>query len=244
MLLAAVMQLVSITVTAQKDFSSTSRVKLGAYITAFNAGDTETVINFVPNAGALKWLGDNIPLFESPDTTLEKIYYYRWWAMRKHLKKTPDGFVFTEFITPMNHGGKYNTISSALGHHIYEGRWLRNAEFIKQYIDFWLYADKATAKPHLHAFSSWLQDAVYNFYLVHPDLKFISKNILALNEDYNLWEDERRLPSGKFWQFDVRDAMEESISGGRRVKNVRPTINSYMYGNSIAMQKMASSTLR
>jgi len=33
--------------------------------------------------------------------------------------------------------------------------------------------------------------------------------------------------------------MEESISGGRHVKNVRPTINSYMYGNAVAMNNMA-----
>jgi hypothetical protein len=33
--------------------------------------------------------------------------------------------------------------------------------------------------------------------------------------------------------------MEESISGGRRVQNARPTINSYMYANAIALAKIA-----
>ena len=33
--------------------------------------------------------------------------------------------------------------------------------------------------------------------------------------------------------------MEESISGGRRVKNARPTINSYMFGNAKALAEMA-----
>ena len=46
------------------------------------------------------------------------------------------------------------------------------------------------------------------------------------------------LPDGMFWQFDVRDAMEESISGGRKVKNVRPTINSYMAANAAARTEM------
>lgn len=89
--------------------------KLKSYVTYFNAIDTETVKNYVPNDKAIDWLSQNVPLFECPDTTIEKIYYYRWWTFRKHLKQTPDGFVFTEFITPMNHGGKYNTISSGLG---------------------------------------------------------------------------------------------------------------------------------
>jgi hypothetical protein len=36
--------------------------------------------------------------------------------------------------------------------------------------------------------------------------------------------------------------MEESISGSRTVKNMRPTINSYMFGNAVAMSKMAAMT--
>ncbi|HSV12301.1 MAG TPA: hypothetical protein VLI68_16095, partial [Hanamia sp.] len=91
-----------------------STAKLKSYVGYFNSIDTEGVKNYVPNKDAFGWLAKNIPLFDCPDTTLEKIYYYRWWSFRKHLEKTPDGYVFTEFITPMKHAGKYNTISSAL----------------------------------------------------------------------------------------------------------------------------------
>jgi hypothetical protein len=61
-----------------------------------------------------------------------------------------------------------------------------------------------------------------------------------LDKDYKRWEKERRLPGGLFWQEDVKDGMEESISGGRRVKNARPTINSYMYANAVALSKIAA----
>lgn len=244
MLLAAM--LCAATGNGYAQTSSTGQVltaaKLQRYVGYFNAIDTETVKNYVPNSQAAAWLSQHVPLFECPDTTIEKIYYYRWWTFRKHLKQTPDGFVFTEFITPMNHAGKYNTISSALGHHIYEGRWLRDTQYINQYIRFWLYTDKQTPKPHLHAFSSWLQDAVYHYYLVNTDKSFVQKNLPELDSDYRLWEEEKQLPDGSFWQFDVRDAMEESISGSRKDKNVRPTINSYMYGNAVAMARMAALT--
>ncbi|MBD0286745.1 MAG: glycoside hydrolase [Flavisolibacter sp.] len=213
--------------------------KLRSYVHYFNSIDTETVKNYVTNDRAFDWLSQNIPLFECPDTTIEKIYYYRWWTFRKHLKQTPDGFVFTEFITPVGHAGKYNTVSSALGHHIYEGRWLHDPQYIDDYIRFWLYVDKKTEKPHLRAFSSWLQNAIYNRYLVNLDKSFIQKNIAALDEDYRAWEAEKKLPDGLYWQFDVRDAMEESISGSRKDKNRRPTINSYMYGNAVALSQMA-----
>ena len=210
------------------------------YVNYFNAIDTEKVKNYITNDKAIDWLTKNIPLFDCPDSVINRIYYYRWWTFRKHLKQTPEGFVFTEFITPVNHAGKYNTVSSALGHQINEGRWLHDPVYINQYISFWLNVDKKTAKPHLHAFSSWLQNAVYNLYLVILDKKFIQNNVAALDSDYRQWEDEKKLANGMFWQFDVRDAMEESISGSRKEKNIRPTINSYMYGNAEAMYRMAT----
>jgi hypothetical protein len=144
--------------------------KLKSHVDRFNLEDSETVVNHVPNANAYQWLADNIPLLDCPDTTIEKIYYYRWWAIRKHLKKTPDGFVFTEFITPVNHAGKYNTVSSGLGHHINELRWLRDTTYLNQYMDFWIHTVPSLPKNHLHNFSSWLQHAVYNRYLVDLNL--------------------------------------------------------------------------
>lgn len=212
--------------------------KLQSYVSYFNAIDSEYAVNYINNANAFNWLSQNIPLFECPDTTLEKIYYYRWWALRKHLKQTPDGFVFTEFITNVNHAGKHNTVSSALGHHINELRWLRDDKYLNDYINFWLYVDPKTTKPHLRAFSSWLQYALYQRYLINHDKNFLEKNIAVLDADYKAWEREKGLPSGLFWQYDVRDAMEESISGGRKELNRRPTINSYMYGNALALSKM------
>jgi len=213
--------------------------KLRTYVTYFNGIDDEAVKNYVPNAQAFDWLSQNIPLFDCPDSVLQEVYYYRWWAFRKHLKQTPEGYIFTEFITQVNHAGKYNAISSALGHHIYEGRWLRDPRYINEYINFWLYVDPKHTAQRFHAFSSWVDDAVYNRYLVDLDKTYIQKILPELDADYRQWEAEKQLPSGLFWQFDVRDAMEESISGGRKVKNVRPTINSYMYGNAKALESMA-----
>jgi len=213
--------------------------KLIRYATYFNSIDDEAVINYVPNQQSAEWLSKNVPLFDCPDSVMQEVYYYRWWAFRKHLKETPEGFVFTEFITKVNHAGKYNAISSALGHHIYEGRWLHNQQYINDYISFWLYVDPKHTAQRFHAFSSWVDDAVYNRYLVNLDKPFIQKVLPALDADYRKWQAEKQLPSGLFWQFDVKDAMEESISGGRKVQNRRPTINSYMYGNAKALADMA-----
>ena len=46
----------------------------------------------VPNADAADWMAANVPLFDCPDATFEKIYYFRWWTFRKHIKQTPQGY--------------------------------------------------------------------------------------------------------------------------------------------------------
>jgi hypothetical protein len=214
--------------------------RLKEYVKFFNSLDEEDVKNHVTNDQAFDWLSGNIPLFECPDSILQQTYYYRWWTFRKHLKQTPDGFIFTEFITPVGHASTHNAISCALGHHLYEGRWLHNSRYIDEYISFWLFTEQNQVKTKFRSFSSWLDDAVYNRFLVNRDTAFLKKLLPLLDADYGIWEKDRQLNNGMFWQHDVKDGMEESISGGRRVKNTRPTINSYMYANAVALSRMSS----
>lgn len=215
-------------------------IKLQYYVNLFNNQDQEAVKNFVPNAQAFVWLKKNIPLLECPDKAIEQNYYFRWWTFRKHLVKTPVGFIFTEFIEPVKHAGKYNSVSCALGHHLYEGRWLKDNIYLDDYIKFWLYeADKGESKPRFHQFSSWVDDAILQRHLVKPNKSFLLEVLPALDKDYEKWERERQLSSGLFWQHDVKDGMEESVSGSRKDENRRPTINSYMYANAKALAEMA-----
>lgn len=201
--------------------------------------EDENVTNFVSNAQSWDWLQKNIPLFECSDPEVEEIYYFRWWSFRKHLKQTPKGFVFTEFLTPVSHAGEFNTVSCAASFHIAEARWLAEQRYVEDYIGFWLRGNGGKPQPHFHKFSSWFADALYRRYLVNGDGRFVTKLLPDLVADYRTWESERQLTNGLFWQFDVRDGMEESISGGRRQKNIRPTINSYMFANARAIAEIA-----
>lgn len=209
------------------------------HVSYFNQMEEEGVVNYISNDSSADWLAENVPLFESPDSTLEQIYYYRWWTYRKHIKKTPAGFVMTEFIREVGHAGHFNTISSALGHHLYEGRWLADPRYMDQYTIFWLVWEEYADRSYLHKYSQWTADAIYKRYLVNMDQGFVTGLLNELDKDYLQWQREKQLPNGMFWQYDVRDAMEESISGSRTDKNARPTINSYMYGNARAIAKIA-----
>jgi hypothetical protein len=58
-------------------------------------------------------------------------------------------------------------------------------------------------------------------------------------KDFEAWGVERGAGNRLYWQYDVLDGGEESISGSRYEKNIRPPLNSYMYGNAMAIAKAA-----
>jgi hypothetical protein len=208
---------------------------LARHVAKFNAMEDEGIVNAVPNADAAGWLRANVPAFTCSDADVEEIYWFRWWSLRKHLKRDAASgrWVFTEFIT------KQRPISSALGHHLMELRWLRDPSFADDYVLYWLRGNQGAPQAHLHKYSQWFAYAVWQRALATGDLKGATALLDDLVADYRAWEKENGRADGLFWQYDVRDAMEESISGGRKVKNVRPTISSYMFGNATAIAELA-----
>jgi hypothetical protein len=224
------------------DFQILKPAAFAHYVERFNSMEDENITNSVSNATSREWLEKNIPFFECPDREVEEMYYFRWWSFRKHLVQTPEGFVFTEFLTPVRHAGVYNTVSCAAGFHLAEARWLRDQKYFNDYARFWLRGEKGKPQPHFHKFSSWFADAVYEGCLVSDERSFATDLLGDLVADYRLWEQERQDASGLFWQYDVRDGMEESISGSRTNKNLRPTINSYMFANARAIAAIAGMT--
>jgi hypothetical protein len=202
--------------------------------------EDENIVQAIPNSESWEWMKSNIPLFECPQDNFEEMYYYRWWTLRKHIKETPVGYAMTEFLVERSYSDKYNLIACAIGHHIYESRWLHDSKYLDEYIHVWYRGNEGKPMKKLHKFSSYTPHALYDRYLVDGNKEYLVDLLPDLDADYKNWENERRLPNGLFWQEDVKDGMEESISGGRRVKNARPTINSYMYANAMALSKIST----
>ncbi|MBK8953554.1 MAG: glycoside hydrolase [Chitinophagaceae bacterium] len=209
------------------------------YVDYFNKMEDENIVQAIPNAQSWNWMQKNIPLFECPQQNFEEIFYYRWWTLRKHIKKTEKGFVFTEFLVQRSYADKYNLISSGLGHHIYESRWLHDKKYMDDNLHVWYRGNNGKPMSKLRFYSGWNEDAIFNRYLVNGDKKFVNDLLPDMETNYSAWETERKREDGLFWQYDVRDAMEETISGGRKEKNPRPSINGYMYGNAMALSILA-----
>jgi hypothetical protein len=203
------------------------------YIDAFNLCDRDPGKDSrdIPNDNVWYWLHDNVPLVELPDKTIERVYYFRWWTYRKHLRRTIDGFVVSEFLKDVPWAGKHNSISCAAGHHIYEGRWLRNQVYMDDYLRFWF-----TGGGSVRSYSFWAADAAYNRYLVNGDLGFLAELFPYLEANYGAWEQEKHDDSGLYWQEDDREGMELSIGG----TGLRPNINSYMYADAKALSCIAA----
>jgi hypothetical protein len=200
------------------------------YVDSFNSNDRELYPGYITNGAAWEFLKDKIPLFECPDKEIEQTYYFRWWTYRKHIEQTADGFVITEFLPRVPWAGKNNSINCATGHHLYEGRWLADPRFLDDYSLFWF---RKGGNPRLY--SAWLADALWARYLVNGDAGLVKELLPDLVKNYEGWEKDHLGPNGLFWQGDGQDGMEVSISGS----GYRPTINSYMYGDAVAIANIA-----
>ena len=205
------------------------------YADYFNSMEDENIAQAIPNAQSSAWMERNIPLFECPQKNFEEMFYYRWWTLRKHIKNTPVGYAMTEFLVPRSYADQYNLIACAVGHHIYESRWLRDSIYLNQIVHTWYRGNEGKPMAKMMNFSSWNAYALLEKYMVDGNLDYLLDMASDLDSEYSCWENKHRHPNGLYWQGDVQDGMEESISGGRRKKYARPTINSYMYGNAKAL---------
>lgn len=196
----------------------------------------------ITNEDAANWMAENIPMFDCPDKDFNDIYYFRWWSLRKHLKRTPAGWGMTEFLVPRSYADRYNLIACAIGHHVMETRWLRDTTYLHQILRTWYYGNDGQAMTKMNKFSSWNPWAVMNAWKVLGDTAFIVALKPRLEEEYARWKSTNRLANGLYWQGDVQDGMEESISGGRKKQYARPTINSYMCGNAYALAHLNALT--
>lgn len=212
--------------------------KLKNYVSAFNDCDAGIKNLTISNEDAYNFLKDNIPLLDCPDKNLELTYYYRWWAFRKHIKLTPEGYVITEFLPDVNWAWKYNTINMASGFHILEGRWLRNRVYTEDYIKFWLANPYETTN-----YTSWMFDSMYEFALASHNFSILENSLDSMIECFETWERGiqwngffmGKTELGIYQNIDDRDGSEYSIGGN----GYRPLKNCCMYSHARTIAKVA-----
>jgi hypothetical protein len=192
-----------------------------------------------------KWYLNNIPFFECSDKQIEQVYYYRWKMYKAHIRHVgTDQYVITEFINHVSWDrDPYCTIDAASMHHIYEGRWIKD----NRYIDGYIYNLCQLGGNNRH-YSESIADAVYARYLINMDSAFMLQQLDSLKKLYNDWNDHWDNSKNLYWIAAMPDATEYTIAsvdasngtaGFDSGEAFRPTINSYMYGNALAIAHIA-----
>lgn len=205
------------------------------------------------------WFENNIPLIDVPSKEIQDVYYYRWQTYKEHLVYTGAqyGYLSSEFLHPVFYGAPYGGIVAAAGHHITEGRWLREHKYGQDIVNYWLAGPGQFPKPATdavnkdtydwaHEYSFWAANAVWRQYLVTGDKDFAIGQLENLVKQYRGWDNHFNPVFGLYWQVPVWDATEftaasyESADPYHGGAGYRPTINAYQFGDAMAIAALAT----
>ncbi|KAI9897388.1 hypothetical protein N3K66_007244 [Trichothecium roseum] len=210
------------------------------------------------NVEDAQWFERNVPLLDVPDEQIQGVYYYRWQSFKQHqvYSGAQYGYLSSEFLHPVGYGAPYGGIVAAAGHHINEGRWLRDLKYGQDLLNYWLAGPGQFPKPATedlnkdtydwaHEYSFWAASSAWNQYLVTGDKDFIVNQLDNLVKQYTGWDNHFNESLGLYWQYPVWDASEytaasfESSDPYHGGAGYRPTINAYQYGDARAIASIA-----
>nr|WP_213491012.1 hypothetical protein [Mucilaginibacter sp. Bleaf8] len=179
----------------------------------------------------------NVPLFSSSDSTITKVYNYRWWMISKHLKAYADPedgksyWVVTEFFGVKPWASLSGAITCPAGQQFYDVRWLRDKKFLKSYADYFMRGSASRlnqrenanfltylSRPESHHFSSWMINGIEAYLKVHPDAQWMHDLLPAMEKHQQVWDSlfTVKLPgaktNGMYKILDLYDGMEFSLS--------------------------------
>ncbi|KAJ4391550.1 hypothetical protein N0V93_005168 [Gnomoniopsis smithogilvyi] len=200
------------------------------------------------------WYIPRIPLFESSDSALNDVYYYRWSIFRAHQRDLGSlGFISTEFLDDVSWQlNPFASLNDATGFHLGEGRWLRDRRYAHDYVDFmYTYHSESATYGNDRHFSEAIADAAWRLYLVDGDLSAISQYQSAMETIFDQWEDHYDSTKYLYFIEPLLDATEYTISsidasggldGFTGGDAFRPSINSFQYANARAIANIALAT--
>jgi hypothetical protein len=204
------------------------------YVDSFRTQEREATGKLYEGEGGedtWAWMQREVPWFDSSDKSFEEMYYFRWYAWKKHLVKTPRGYIITEWLPkPEFTDGSYGALPDAAPFHIAEARWLRDPVIAEDDARYWF-----SPGVDSHKYSDAMAATVRDLTLANGDRALGISLLSSLKSNYKSWEETQQDTNGLFWSIDTRDAMEKSISGD----GYRPTLNSYMYGDARAIAELS-----
>lgn len=144
--------------------------------------------------------------------------------------------VLTEFLRKVFWSGPHNTIVAPAGHHIMEGRWIRDSSVVDDYARFW-FAGPGFRKQYTFwgAHALWQRSLLIDASAEHG---VAGELFGALVDNYHDWIRTHYSPHERCMFQSCHADGEENSAG---LDGCRPTINSVMYGEALALSRLAGS---
>ena len=174
-----------------------------------------------------------------------RTYYYRWRLFHLHMALRPkraEGcgkakgcWVITEFLQKVFWSGPHNTIVCPAGHHIMEGRWLRDGSVVDDYARFWFRGGGFKKQ-----YTWWAAYALWqrSLLLHNTARRGVQAELFGdLDAHYRSWLRTHYSARGGCMFTSCHADGEENSAG---LDGCRPTINSVMFGEASALAAIAS----
>lgn len=230
------------------DSADAALAKVGAAI------DDDTV--FENNVAHFnRWFHDNVPVLESGNPDLLKMYYYRWFVVYRGIHETRRLIPDHEYPRPVMYespmGGWYDcVIGLPVPMQIQEAAWLRTPQTGWDHILNWAEDVKG-----YRGYIQFTPMAIWRFYAHHPDRDRLSQSFASIR-NFTPWTEELPVqrsswPTGaeyqpNFYQFttppwDYRNDSElwKSAAGLQVASSIRLDTAGFAIGNLIATKHMA-----
>jgi len=208
-----------------------------------------------------KWFDDNIAYFDCPDKWVKKMYYHRWYNIRKNSMWSRVGLLKYHCFSEGRWTSEWfsNVISYGAGHQIRESRWLRDPSYWKGHLR--TFCD--TIRPNgifrnycsptgggNGQYTDWISSTAWDGYCVHPDKKFLRivapalrknvegwKNVFDRDNDYLLVVDSHWW-TGMEWQPSFFYFAKYHTDRRTEADLERVDLTSYNYGNAANLAKI------
>ncbi len=154
------------------------------------------------------WLLENIPYISTPDTLLDKVYYYRWKNLLACLSKRREGGKY-EYCEASVGSGYHRYIDCAQGAHVRDARWVRNTKYLNDYID---------VTPINVDYWNYLLDSVYQKYLLDGDLENLKDNYFKLVARFNYQYFKFDPDFGLYYMQNGTEGQEAGVNGYDKIE--------------------------
>ena len=179
------------------------------------------------NDSTYAWAAENMPFFDCDDPDLVSAYYFRIKTYKSHIIHTDlvdAPYVVSEFGPAVHWGGAGGAINAAAGHHIHDGRWIRDAAIMDSEIGFWFgrhhTADGKRVQGGNDVYSSWIISSAVARAEVLGNMDLLVELLPELTQ---WWEGKANGGYGPMWRMDCYEAGPNSKSSWPDCLNVPPS---------------------